>query len=383
MKDLTSAKKNKEEVHITAIEKNENGVKIAEAAMKTKMHKKEKTEKKDEKDENDPKGKKDNKDKKNKAGKSSKDATHAPTAGPGTASPTSSSTMPTPSPRKRSKKTGKSKKTNAPTTETHAPTTSHSPTTMAKSAKRSKASGRSKSNKKTSAPTHSPTDVSVVDATRIGLKMGMYGIEEMPEDDQALYEQRTAAYIQDFYNENMRDGPHGIYVFDVEASVEVTFVEEPPEDTPLRNRRRLEDPGGNDDCQGDPLTVTYTMALSYRTTDPNLNPNFVFAAPFGPADFREYYRDNYLKADGEFEGLTCSSQVEFPETDSPTSSPSTETDSPTASPIGGGNSCQPDGACDGATGEIGDSSCNGPEACVDKSGEYLSWKIDNPEKKEM
>eukprot|EP00986_Skeletonema_menzelii_P006718 scaffold2550_cov153-Skeletonema_menzelii.AAC.6 len=203
-------------------------------------------------------------------------------------------------------------------------------------------------------PTRSPTTLpqtlpptsSLVTDSREGLRMELFGLEFMDESQTALFQTRTAVYMQAFYNDtdstNLLDLIKS-QVTDLTAVIEV--VDQSPPDllgdfrgrTLMNGRRKLQD-AVTDPCIGDPLTLTFNMELTYRTTDPLLElSDRVISFPFRTIPFRKDYLDNYLKADdgGAFDDLYCTSQMVFPGgdgTSAPTGAPTAPSTNGTMSP---------------------------------------------------
>jgi len=181
------------------------------------------------------------------------------------------------------------------------------------SSKSSKSS--SKSRKLTNAPTLSPT-YPIQLSVQPNLVMGLFGITELTESEVVTFEEQTANFMQDFYNYDAGA------IFDVVATVEVT-------DTFLEASDMV---GGQRFLQDNPLIVKYTTEITYRTSDPNLDAQSLVSEPFASEESRNFFVDQYLKADGEFQDLSGISPIEFPQpteypTISPTFNPTIELDS--------------------------------------------------------
>ena len=214
------------------------------------------------------------------------------------------------------------------------------------------------------------------------LRMDMFGLtEQLAFDGVLLYNERTASYIESFYNDyNSTDGIRG-QVLDVSATVEITdqFVpEEEPriedEFTIIRGPRQGHNEndkvnesdedesflpeyatfkkdnfinakyrfdGDNigkkkekkqlkgtrtlqiDSCTGDRIELVFTVSLSYRLTNTSLVVEDIIAEPFSTFLRRRTYMEDFLKGSdtGPFVDLTCTGEVLFPSDGSPTSSP--------------------------------------------------------------
>jgi hypothetical protein len=208
--------------------------------------------------------------------------------------------------------------------------------------------------------------------------MDMFGLTQQLESlGVLLYNERTANYIESFYNDyNSTEGIRG-QVFDVTAIVDVTdqFVptEEPriedefpitrgprhvhgengvvnesdedesylPEhatvsDNFINARYRLpnSDNAGQkkqlkgtrmlqiDSCTGDRIELVFTVSLSYRLTNSSLMEVDIINEPFSTFERRRVYMEDFLKGldAGPFVDLTCTGEVIFP-SGSPTVSP--------------------------------------------------------------
>ncbi len=121
-----------------------------------------------------------------------------------------------------------------------------------------------------------------------GMRMVLYGISELSEMGRTQFKMLTAAYVEQFYNDEGRgtDAFQNI-VFDVAASIEITNVEPPP----TRRRGR-----GVRSLQSGILIITFTMNLSYRSFINDLDAKTVSERPFFEesmhADFVQFLRDN-------------------------------------------------------------------------------------------
>lgn len=120
-----------------------------------------------------------------------------------------------------------------------------------------------------------------------GMRMVLYGISELSEMGKTQFKMLTAAYVEQFYNDEGRgtDAFQNI-VFDVSASIEITNVELPP-----TRRRGL----GARSLQS-VIIITFTMNLSYRSFSNDLDAKIVSERPFFEeslhADFIQFLRDN-------------------------------------------------------------------------------------------
>lgn len=206
-----------------------------------------------------------------------------------------------------------------------------------------------------SPPTISPQAVSsdptssFVTDSRSELRMGLFGLEFMNEDQISWFQNRTAQYMDSFYNGTDSTSLLDLIKRQVTDMTVVINVEkqEPPDnllgDIRGRSLRASRVEGRalqlsvTDPCEGDPLTVTFSMELQYRTSDPALaQSDRVISFPFRTIPFREEYIEAYLKADdgGAFDDLYCTSQIIFPaeSTGAPTNN---GTASPTIAPSKG------------------------------------------------
>ncbi len=121
-----------------------------------------------------------------------------------------------------------------------------------------------------------------------GMRMVVYGISGLTQMGQTQFKMLTAAYVEQFYNEEGRgtDAIQNI-VFDVAASIDITNVEPPP-----TRRRELR----TRSLQSDILVITFTMNLSYRSFSDAVDAKTVSERPFLEesmhADYIQFLRDN-------------------------------------------------------------------------------------------
>jgi len=122
-----------------------------------------------------------------------------------------------------------------------------------------------------------------------------------------LYQTRTAQFIEFFYNADVNND----IVFDVTAIVTVT--NQTPQQTRKLEARYL---------QEDSIVVTYTTKLTFKTSDPESDPQELVVAPFETEFLRGIYVYQFLKEDGEFADVTGVTSVALPNpTESPTQMP--------------------------------------------------------------
>jgi hypothetical protein len=184
-------------------------------------------------------------------------------------------------------------------------------------------------------PTIATTDKPIGDNgsdERDELKMLLYGIDLMTPSRIKSFEQETAAYIEDYYN-NSTDDSDGIRnkVYDVSATVTVTDWSQPA--NPSLGVKRIfssrkightdnisaEDKAKvivldvTEPCGGEfPLAVTFTLKLQYRVDDPSLDgSDLIISSPFRTVDSRTIYIGDYLQSGDDFNTLYCSSQIIF------------------------------------------------------------------------
>lgn len=118
-----------------------------------------------------------------------------------------------------------------------------------------------------------------------GLRMVVYGISDLTQMGKTQFKMLTAAYVEQFYNEEGRgtDAIQNI-VFDVATSIDITNVEPPPTRRRQRRTRSL---------QSDILILTFTMNLSYRSFSGAVDATTVSERPFSMhADYIQFLRDN-------------------------------------------------------------------------------------------
>lgn len=119
-----------------------------------------------------------------------------------------------------------------------------------------------------------------------GIQMEMRGIESMSTDEVLTFERQTEEYYAYFHN-IFKDNDD---VFGVEAEVFLT------------NR-----------TSGDNvLLVTFTARMSYFTTDSSIDFKNLITEPFQQQSDRDFYVDEYLKADDEYQNLRSVSSVSLP-----------------------------------------------------------------------
>eukprot|EP00804_Cyclotella_cryptica_P010241 CCRYP_016705-RA/>CCRYP_016705-RA protein AED:0.19 eAED:0.19 QI:249/0.5/0.33/0.66/1/1/3/0/1773 len=178
-------------------------------------------------------------------------------------------------------------------------------------------------------------------------EMRMYGMTDLTEPGQVLYNQRTALYMEDFYNGSSSEGIRG-QISGMTAIVQV-LGQIPP--SPIRassNTRTskivihhgkrqhtvnhssnqgsfvLNDKGDsfgrgggrflqNNDCSGSFLTLRLKINITYTTLNSALTPDEVLKEPFSTAEYRDNYLNNYLDNGPEggrvFGDLTCTSEI--------------------------------------------------------------------------
>jgi hypothetical protein len=157
--------------------------------------------------------------------------------------------------------------------------------------------------------------------------MELFGVEFMDDSQIVLFQDRTALYMDEFYNGADSKGLLDLIKSQVtDMTVVINVVQQtPPGDLLGGVRDRTLQASGmkkrelqlsvSDPCLGDPLTVTFDMVLQYRTADPMLaRSDEVISFPFRTKSFRKDYIKSYLKADdgGAFDDLYCTSPIIFP-----------------------------------------------------------------------
>ena len=175
--------------------------------------------------------------------------------------------------------------------------------------------------------------------------MDLFGLISLDPSERAAFEERTAAYIADFYGGDEEDptldtlddlfeldgdlgtgsvGPgDGVRV--LSASVSVTDQTLPLGDT------------FGIDCEDiDPLLATFTLEFVYESDDPGATADEVAARPFSTEEFRRRYIDDFLKrSDGggtSFFDLLCVSELRLPPEEGGTEAPTAADATPTAVP---------------------------------------------------
>jgi hypothetical protein len=121
-----------------------------------------------------------------------------------------------------------------------------------------------------------------------GMRMIVYGISNMTQMGETQFKMLTAAYVEQFYNEEGR-GTDAIQnvIFDVAASIDITSVEPPP-----TRRRELR----TRSLQSDILVITFTMNFSYRSFSDDVDAKTVSERPFlekhMKAEYIQFLHDN-------------------------------------------------------------------------------------------
>ncbi|KAL9187713.1 hypothetical protein ACHAXT_006091 [Thalassiosira profunda] len=146
-----------------------------------------------------------------------------------------------------------------------------------------------------------------------GIELDLYGLDALDEESQRRYEEQTAAYIASFYNENASDEDDlRSVVSNVTAEVSVT------------DHRPPEGPTFGFNCADiDPLTVVFSVELTYSSSESDVESGDVVAFPFSKNRFRQQFLYDYLVADSdELSSVQCVSGVYLPSgTEYPTYAP--------------------------------------------------------------
>jgi len=156
--------------------------------------------------------------------------------------------------------------------------------------------------------------------------LDLFGLISLNPSERVAFEERTAAYIADFYGGDGEDptldalddlfeldgdlgtdsvGPgDGVRV--LSASVTVTDQTLP-----------LGDTFGIDCDDIDPLVAAFTLEFVYESDDPDATAGEVAARPFSTDEFRRTYIDDFLKRDDggggtSFFDLLCVSELRLP-----------------------------------------------------------------------
>jgi hypothetical protein len=136
----------------------------------------------------------------------------------------------------------------------------------------------------------------------------LFGIPNLDPISTDVYNIQTAAYISAFYEE------------DPFVSISTTFVSVTDENIPVGPIE------GSDCSEIDPLTVSFTIEMTYSTTNPVTTFDEIIKLPFSTVAFQDTFINDYLKANdanGGFAALQCVSGLIVPEspgTTSPTGS---------------------------------------------------------------
>ncbi|KAL7469466.1 hypothetical protein ACHAXS_009719 [Conticribra weissflogii] len=261
--------------------------------------------------------------------------------------------------------------TNGATTVTNAPTTS-----PMRSASETPTAGPTEQptpapNEPTQSPTtatQAPTNVLTTDS-RSDLMMQVFGIDIMNPDQRNVFQDDMARYMEDFYNTDTDFGSileaAKSAIYDVSATIVIyeqipagtarsdrlfkplsalekgvekkknnpkTFetLEERVDAKAAKGKPRMLQKGGDggsvvagrsetdvtEPCEGEPVTIFFSIIMNYRTSSPNLvGSDVVLAFPFRSTQFREIFIDDYLKApknNGIFDDVYCTSRMMFP-----------------------------------------------------------------------
>ena len=186
------------------------------------------------------------------------------------------------------------------------------------------------------APSNRATSEEIVSDKKEDLKMLLYGIDLLTPDRIEVYENETATYIEDFYNNYTTGSGIRGQVYDVNATVTVIDWSQPTNPfvgakRMFRNRKVGQTEMASDDkakvivldvsepCTGDfPLTVTLALELEYRVDDPTLAlSDLIASAPFRTVESRTVYISDYLQSENYFNGLYCTSKIVFDDQRSP------------------------------------------------------------------
>ena len=143
--------------------------------------------------------------------------------------------------------------------------------------------------------------------------MDLFGLISLSDTERAHYEAQTALYYSSFYDDNAQPDIRGI-ISNVTVFISVT------------DQVFSAGFSGTDCSTIDPLSVIFTIEMSYYTNDPAIRVDDVIQYPFSTLSFQETYINSYLKANdstGGFQSLLCVSEIRL-EGDSalsPTNSP--------------------------------------------------------------
>jgi hypothetical protein len=231
--------------------------------------------------------------------------------------------------------------------------------------------------------TPSPTTTVKSPPPRENIQMALFGLNGLNTPGQLLYNDRTAQYIESFYN-NYNGEMEDIrgQVLSVDATVTITgqtagdltryvpsadrtgllgnisskhhsgeggggsFV--PPSrvrfgdiamhntDSRARTRHERTLQFTDEDCTGEFLSVDLKIDLTYRLTDPSIDLDDIISEPFSKEEYRFNYVNSFLKSNeaagiGSLSQLTCTSAIVFLDKgDTPTLSPSAISAEPTS-----------------------------------------------------
>ncbi|KAL9187715.1 hypothetical protein ACHAXT_006093 [Thalassiosira profunda] len=154
-----------------------------------------------------------------------------------------------------------------------------------------------------SAPSLAPTRIRFRNSIQ-GLEMDLFGLDFLNRPNRQWYIDQTAAYINDFYNENY--APQAALLEGVSSAIGIQDQTVPMTQTT-----------GTDCDEIDPLILTFALSMGYYTSADDLNFDSIVQYPFSTDEFRQRYIDDYLKADSPRasvwqENLQCVSEVRVP-----------------------------------------------------------------------
>jgi len=158
-------------------------------------------------------------------------------------------------------------------------------------------------------PNSGGSSTTVTPDRKSDLEMDLIGLVSLSFSDQFQYTEKTANYITSFYNDDVGSLPPDD-LRSVLSNVNGVSINIQDQVIPMG------DITGFDCSQIDPLTLIYTLQMTYTTSDPDVSFDDVITYPF-----REQFQQQYINdlkendMDNGFATLQCISEVRIPEVD--------------------------------------------------------------------
>ena len=158
-------------------------------------------------------------------------------------------------------------------------------------------------------PNSGSSSTTVTPDPKSDLEMDLIGLVSLSFSDQFQYTEKTANYITSFYNDDVGSLPSDD-LRNLLSDINGVSINIQDQIIPMG------DITGFDCSQIDPLTLIYTLQMTYTTSDPDVSFDDVITYPFREQFQQQYIND--LKADdfdNSFSMLQCISEVRLPEVD--------------------------------------------------------------------